>query len=76
MKINVMMSKAVKTRSPDQCRSHHQKMMKYHHTISGIVQYIRKFKVPDTAANYHSKMSQVKIEDPENLNRINDKRLF
>lgn len=35
------MSRAVVTRSPDQCRSHHQKMMKYHHSLSNIVTYIQ-----------------------------------
>ena len=32
-KIFILMSKEVKTRSADQCRSHHQKIIKYHHTI-------------------------------------------
>jgi hypothetical protein len=41
MKINVLMSLWVKTRSPDQCRSHHQKMMKYHQDIPSIIAYIR-----------------------------------
>jgi len=35
-----MISVFVKTRNPDQCRSHHQKMMKYHGSISGICQHI------------------------------------
>lgn len=34
------MSKAVKSRTADQCRSHHQKMMKYHNSISNIVAHI------------------------------------
>jgi hypothetical protein len=32
------MSKAVKTRTPIQCRSHHQKMVEKHGTIEGILQ--------------------------------------
>jgi len=40
MKINVLMSQEVKTRSPDQCRSHHQKMMHYHHSIPNIIKHI------------------------------------
>jgi hypothetical protein len=40
-KINVLMSAAVGTRSPDQCRSHHQKMVKYHQDIPKIIQHIR-----------------------------------
>lgn len=41
VKINVLMSMCVGTRSPDQCRSHHQKMMKYHNDIPTIIHYIR-----------------------------------
>lgn len=41
LKINVLMSLWVKTRSPDQCRSHHQKMMKYHSDIPNIIAHIR-----------------------------------
>ena len=36
-KINKCMSKYIKTRSPQQCRSHHQKMLKYHSNIKGII---------------------------------------
>jgi hypothetical protein len=36
-----MMSAHVGTRSPDQCRSHHQKMMKHHPNIPSIVSHIR-----------------------------------
>jgi hypothetical protein len=40
IKINKLISQYVKTRSPDQCRSHHQKMLKYHHTIAGIIHHV------------------------------------
>ena len=36
-KINKRMSKYMKSRSPQQCRSHHQKMLKYHLNIKGII---------------------------------------
>jgi len=36
-KINKRMSKYMKSRSPQQCRSHHQKMLKYHLSIKGII---------------------------------------
>ena len=36
-KIFIMMSKVVKTRSADQCRSHHQKIIKYHNTIEEAI---------------------------------------
>jgi hypothetical protein len=35
-KIFIQMSKFVKTRNPDQCRSHHQKMIKLYHSIPEI----------------------------------------
>lgn len=40
IKINVLMSKLITSRNPDQCRSHHQKMMKYHHSIPEIIAHI------------------------------------
>lgn len=40
LKINVMMSRLIKSRSADQCRSHHQKMMKYHRSIPQIIRHI------------------------------------
>lgn len=39
-RVNVMVSREVGTRSSDQCRSHHQKMMKYHKTVPNIIEYI------------------------------------
>lgn len=36
------MSQQIKTRSPDQCRSHHQKMIKYHASLDGIIDNIEK----------------------------------
>ena len=38
-KLFIQMSKWVKTRTPDQCRSHHQKTMKYHHTIDETINF-------------------------------------
>ena len=45
MKINVLISRHVKTRSSDQCRSHHQKMVKYHGDIHSIVEHIDNLKL-------------------------------
>lgn len=42
LKINVLMSEHVKTRSPLQCRSHHQKMMKFHKDIPHIIEHLSK----------------------------------
>ena len=36
MRVNVMMSKKVKTRNPQQCHSHHQKMVKKYGSIAEI----------------------------------------
>lgn len=36
------MSYLVKTRTADQCRSHHQKMLKYHGNITQILERYRK----------------------------------
>lgn len=38
------MSKVVKTRSKNQCRTHHQKMIKVHKKISKIIHYFRQKK--------------------------------
>jgi hypothetical protein len=35
------MNEAIKTRSADQCRSHHQKMMKHHKDIPHIIEHIQ-----------------------------------
>jgi len=40
-KVNLQMSKFIKTRSGEQCRSHHQKMMKYHDDIPSIIAYVK-----------------------------------
>jgi hypothetical protein len=39
--LNRMMSKAIGTRSHEQCRSHHQKMMKHYQTIDGILDHFQ-----------------------------------
>lgn len=37
MKINVIMSSAIPTRTAAQCHCHHQKMMLKHGTIEGVI---------------------------------------
>jgi hypothetical protein len=37
-KVFLKMSKIIKTRTADQCRSHHQKVIKYHKTLESILQ--------------------------------------
>lgn len=41
-KIFIKMSKNVRTRVPEQCRSHHQKMMELHRTLEEIIRFFRK----------------------------------
>ena len=62
MKINVLMSQAIKTRSADQCRSHHQKMIKYHRDIPNIIEYIKGLRTSDTNSYTADDNLQVKIE--------------
>ena len=45
-RVYVQISQAVGTRTPDQCRSHHQKMMKWHRSIKGIITHVQS--LPDT----------------------------
>ncbi len=39
MKINLMMSNFIKTKTSTQCRSHHQKMEVHYKSIAGIIAY-------------------------------------
>lgn len=41
-KINILMSEHVKSRSPAQCRSHHQKMSKHHGSTESIIDHIER----------------------------------
>ena len=36
-KVFLHMSFTIASRTPEQCRTHHQKMVKYHHTLDNIV---------------------------------------
>jgi hypothetical protein len=39
-KINVLISSHVKKKTPTQCRSNHQKIIKRHKTVTGIIKFI------------------------------------
>jgi hypothetical protein len=39
-KINVLMSQHIETKSSNQCRSHHQKMMISHKDVARIIKFI------------------------------------
>lgn len=63
LKPNLMMSRYIKTRNSDQCRSHHQKMMKYHRTVPEIIAYIKDLKERYKEGNDQKVDLKVKIED-------------
>jgi len=71
MRINVTMSKKIKTRSPEQCHSHHQKMMKKFGSIKDIINAMG-----DSSINLNKPKSMVdaKIEeDPINAPDVPEK---
>jgi hypothetical protein len=61
-----MMSKKVKTRSPQQCHSHHQKMIKKFGSISGIISGMgpeRSRALEDKVEEWDQVKDQVKLEN-------------
>lgn len=42
MKINVVMSKCIRSKNSTQCRSHHQKMLLSYKSIKGIIENFSK----------------------------------
>jgi hypothetical protein len=40
-KVFLRMAQQVRTRTADQCRSHHQKILKYHRSLQDIVDYYK-----------------------------------
>lgn len=71
MRVNVMMSKKVKSRTPQQCHSHHQKMMKKYGSIPNILE---KMNQQDCKNSEEVKIErdQVKdqVKDEHNLNEL------
>jgi len=41
LRMFLQLSRAIKTRTPDQCRSHHQKMIKHHNDLNGIIENLK-----------------------------------
>ena len=62
-KVFEKMSRAIKTRTPTQCRSHHQKCMKRFHTLDRIIEELNKEpkvkKNSETDMDYEPSISQV-----------------
>ena len=56
------MHKAILTKSPEQCRSHHQKMLKSHHSIMKIIK------------NFGIKQGEKKKKEVEKLRKEEKKR--
>jgi hypothetical protein len=40
-KVYMKMAREVRTRTADQCRSHHQKVLKYHSSVEDIISYYK-----------------------------------
>ena len=47
-----MMSKAIGTRSHEQCRSHHQKMIKHYKNLDGIIDHLEKNETEFNSSEY------------------------
>ena len=62
-----MISLYIKSRSPDQCRSHHQKMVKYHSNIQGIITHVHLLK------DMHGEAAEGIEKDVKNPLRIRKK---
>ena len=67
--LNRMMSKAIGSRSYEQCRSHHQKMIKYYKDIDGIIQYLSKEdkSVKVDECEDHGPIKEVNIREVEEV---------
>ena len=53
--LNRMMSKAIGSRSHEQCRSHHQKMIKHYKTIDAIIDHLNKKDQRDVSTSEDAK---------------------
>jgi adenylate kinase family enzyme len=55
-KIFKKMSQVIKTRTADQCRSHHQKIINYHETVDRIIRYYSNLFQKDSSRDIGMKM--------------------
>lgn len=65
-KVFAKMSKMIRTRTPDQCRSHHRKAIKHHLTLEQIVNYHWKKKSNSDYRPYFKKMYEKGTVTSEN----------
>lgn len=71
-RIFVKMSKFMRTRSSDQCRSHHQKLINYHKTVASIVDHFHQFIFP----RMPPRAPKVLLTSPSNSNQISKESSF
>lgn len=70
-KIFIKMSKNVRTRVPEQCRSHHQKMMELHRTLEEIIRFFRKEVFPlDQGEIHEEKLVKTEAKQEEEVSPI------
>lgn len=67
------MSRQVRTRTADQCRSHHQKMMKYHRDIPNIIAHVQS--LLDPSDQQADRPTHVKVEEGTRL-KIEEEGMF
>ena len=66
LKVFNQMAKWMRTRTSDQCRSHHQKLLQYHQSIRNIITHFEEviFRKMQAHPRTH-KVKAVKIEQPD-----------
>lgn len=67
------MSQHIKSRTPDQCRSHHQKILKFHHNIDNILTIYKErlFRmIPSNRINIDDNIDTKKIEKKEQTTKV------
>ena len=61
--LNRIMSKHIGTRSHEQCRSHHQKMVKHYKNIDGIIEHLTQ--TPPTSQDSNSERREEELPEPQ-----------
>ena len=74
--LNRIMSKFIGTRSHEQCRSHHQKMIKNYRSIDGIFQHFRTNAEPTLSHSDPSTSPTAVYQVEEPLNQLPEESIF
>jgi hypothetical protein len=72
-KIFIKMSKALRTRVPEQCRSHHQKMIELHSSLPELIRFYREEVFPlgnDHPTHKAAKTAKTTHDSQERLYRV------